>query len=695
MSQPGISQFTRRVTRRQVAQAQQKQQLLDRDNSNIISLSDKTTVTPLSPRKSDSKPLHVTSPAKIRKTASLEVKKSTTTRGRKKEPSPAPRTRKGETIQAAFQRQLDVLKSPTKNPTTPDKFKLTPIDDLSPPVAEKTKVPTIRRALRFNEDAVPETAKTTAVIDDSIKPVMGGTVKRERAVNSQPNSPSTASPSVKKRNLFNTPTKVDELSAKEVFASPKKAPPSPLTSPTKLETRTRAQIMLEEIIGKKSTSMTKTMLKKQLEKSGKANALKAKLNDLKKINDELRQIGSPKKKSTIARAQGPTPTALAADAPCYVKYRHLAERGVMENMRLPAHYELLRQQYESNDQQVATLYNRGESCIFTKLAQAVKRILSKEFGTMQLEQIMAVTPESYQIQWKKGLYDAKKGSSRIKSSDYQLVLNPILVNDENDSGEGAVRMSLSHMKKRNISFRKTLLGIVKDLHEKFLVTLGVDVSSMKTLKRWHPQFQLEQCDIIKPAKIPQKPGTEDNALSAIELLEKMGDKLPEKAKAKLEARTKELEKVELEKLKKESENQSTETAAAAKKGIPAHILAKIKAKQAARAEEVAEDESLHKGEINLLERTPQAASILRSYFVTEKKSCFPFDSACKKVQRSWKVAISLDSIENMLTKVHELMPALFDIRVVVGVKYIKILNKKMDPNQIEKQCREKIVDLKN
>ena len=103
-------------------------------------------------------------------------------------------------------------------------------------------------------------------------------------------------------------------------------------------------------------------------------------------------------------------------------------------------------------------------------------------------------------------------------------------------------MSLSHMKKRNVSFRKTLLGIVKSIHEKFLVSLGVDVSNMKTLKRWHPQFRLEECDIIKPAKIPQKPGTEDSALSAIELLEKMGDKLPEKAKAKLEARTKELEK---------------------------------------------------------------------------------------------------------------------------------------------------------
>ena len=111
MSQPGITQFTRRVTRRQTA-AQQKQTLLDRDNSNIISLSDKTTkLVPISPRKSESKPLHITSPAKIRKTSETKEKPK---RGRKKEPSPAPRTRKGETIQAAFQRQLDVLKSPTK-----------------------------------------------------------------------------------------------------------------------------------------------------------------------------------------------------------------------------------------------------------------------------------------------------------------------------------------------------------------------------------------------------------------------------------------------------------------------------------------------------------------------------------------------------------------------------------------------------
>ena len=65
-------------------------------------------------------------------------------------------------------------------------------------------------------------------------------------------------------------------------------------------------------------------------------------------------------------------------------------------------------------------------------------------------------------------------------------------------------MSLAHMKKRNVSFRKTLLGIVKDLHEKFCASIGVDISK-KTIKRWHPQFKLEECHIIKPGKfLPKK-----------------------------------------------------------------------------------------------------------------------------------------------------------------------------------------------
>ena len=79
---------------------------------------------------------------------------------------------------------------------------------------------------------------------------------------------------MKKRNLFDTKP---SPSTSEVLASPKKAPASPLASPKKLETRTRAQQMLEEIVGKKGgKNLTKDVLRKQLEKSGKANDLKGK-----------------------------------------------------------------------------------------------------------------------------------------------------------------------------------------------------------------------------------------------------------------------------------------------------------------------------------------------------------------------------------------------------------------------------------
>jgi hypothetical protein len=178
-------------------------------------------------------------------------------------------------------------------------------------------------------------------------------VKRDREISSQPNSPSTSSPMYKKQMT---------VSAKTILNSPQKAPQSPLCSPRKVDTRTRSQIMLEEIVGKKTgvRNLSKEMLKKQLEKSGKLNELKSKIGEIKDIDARLKAIRekSPKK-STINLKVRPAPTPLDADAPCYVKYRHLADEGVMDKMRLPSHYQLLAEQFETTDSQTATLYNRG------------------------------------------------------------------------------------------------------------------------------------------------------------------------------------------------------------------------------------------------------------------------------------------------------------------------------------------------
>ena len=165
----------------------------------------------------------------------------------------------------------------------------------------------------------------------------------------------------------------------------------------------------------------------------------ATLSKIKKIGDELRQISSPKTKSAFPRKErsGPASTALAADTPCYVKYRHLVDSEAMEKMKLPSHYAILLNQFETVDRTVSIFYNRGEACVLNKISLAVRQVLSRDFGVKQLEQIMAVAPEFYQIQWKKGLQNINSLSdARIKSSEYQLVIQPMLENDENDDCEG-------------------------------------------------------------------------------------------------------------------------------------------------------------------------------------------------------------------------------------------------------------------
>ena len=425
-------------------------------------------------------------------------------------------------MEIASRRQWEVLKSPTKRtPTTPDKLKTNPIDITSP----KEKHPTTRRALKFDKaEPVPEQCKS----------ITSGSVKRDRPQDLQPNSPSTASPQLKKRNLVDEILPPSPMSTKELLLSPEKATASALSSAKKIDTKSRAELTLEEATGKKNLSVD--LLKNKLAKSGKLDDIKlmikgkkcrpnvfAKINilylaqlvNVKKIDDKLRQIGSPKKKSTLARKEpsGPAPTALMADATCYIKYRHLADSEAMEKMKLPSHYELLWTQFETVDRLISTCYNRGEPCVFNKISVEVRQVLSCDFGDKQLEQIMAVAPEFYQIQWKKGFYSSS--DARIKSSEYQLVIGPILENDENDDYEGnftfqnsetlkqilgAIRMSPKHLSKRSKSFRQTLLGIVKSYHEEFCLSKGTAASKLANVKKWHPAFKLEECEPIKQGK---------------------------------------------------------------------------------------------------------------------------------------------------------------------------------------------------
>ena len=58
------------------------------------------------------------------------------------------------------------------------------------------------------------------------------------------------------------------------------------------------------------------------------------------------------------------------------------------------------------------------------------------------------------------------------------------------------------------------------------------------------------------------------------------------------------------------------------------------------------------------------------------------------------VLFRTDDVGVMLEKVFEVMPHWIEVKTVVGVKYIKMLDKKLDPNLIETVCAEKIKSLK-
>ena len=113
--------------------------------------------------------------------------------------------------------------------------------------------------------------------------------------------------------------------------------------------------------------------------------------------------------------------------------------------------------------------------------------------------------------------------------------------------------------------------------------VGMDPDTIK-IRRWHPKFKLDSCAAIKIAPIPSKPGAEDGPTSATKLLEMMKERFPSEAEEKLKLRKKELEKAELKKIQEEEKQKSESTGEPekSKPKIPAHILAKIRAKQAAK-----------------------------------------------------------------------------------------------------------------
>lgn len=106
---------------------------------------------------------------------------------------------------------------------------------------------------------------------------------------------------------------------------------------------------------------------------------------------------------------------------------------------------------------------------------------------------------------------------------YELVISPIIepasssgksgrnTPDEENVLKSALEthMSPSVMLERNRKFRATLLDIVKDEHDKFLLGLDPPLRVPKDkITRWHAEFDLDSCRNIERAELPEPPAQE-------------------------------------------------------------------------------------------------------------------------------------------------------------------------------------------
>lgn len=370
-------------------------------------------------------------------------------------------------------------------------------------------------------------------------------------------------------------------------------------------------------------------------------------------------IGSPKQLT-------PRKLFSPVKAPAYERYRELAETDI-PTLQLPYKYRYLLEIFKAVDIVCAMYFNRKEKITFKKLKPAVQRILRKNFYESHLAQINQIMPNAFKFAQEK----TRNFGSTSKQDYYQLVITPHV----RGSNEEVAQLTLSPelLTKRTTEMKLKLTDLIYVEHEKFLQNLEVPMNITRgAIKRWHPEFPLEEVSDIKESELPQPPNVEKfscakDVLSTARNLFNCSTQT-ERALERWEIKKKEEKSKQIqnkeqheaiiestpiqgandasnEQKKKSTMNDSTSSLL---KGVPQSLLDKIRAKQAARALETITRRPSQERDAVMYARLPEIARHIRSVFVTEKKGVLLLDAVLTKIHNSYKARITMKEIEELL-----------------------------------------------
>ncbi|XP_054288687.1 DNA replication factor Cdt1 [Macrosteles quadrilineatus] len=337
-------------------------------------------------------------------------------------------------------------------------------------------------------------------------------------------------------------------------------------------------------------------------------------------------------------------------SPAFQRYQALVTEG-RPALVLPFKYRALAETFRCVDTVASMLHNRKETITLSKLRPGVQEISRKNLTEYDLGQIKTVFPDAFE-------FSIEKMRSLGSAEKYELVLTPQLEEFTKDevvsSDDKHLMMSPSVLLARRRFLYNALLELTKDHHEEFLSSLDPPMKiSRARLTRWHPEFCVDEVPDVLSEPLPQPPNIEKVA-SAKDVLERARNLFvvnPRMERA-------------LQRLSEKAPTLTPVTSVTALPtlnkpalhGVPASLLEKVRAKQAARALEAMTRTPSQAKEAVRLTRLPEIARILRNLFVAEKKSVLPRELVLQKMADSYREGLSHSELDDHLVLLAEKTP---------------------------------------
>lgn len=386
----------------------------------------------------------------------------------------------------------------------------------------------------------------------------------------------------------------------------------------------------------------------------------------------------------------------------YVRFHSLSEE-IPKGLLLPLKYSVLQEMFKSTDITVSMLFNRQERTTWSRVQQAVKKMTCKNFEKKHLGQIKHVFPDAYSYRLEKKTAICRNDAL----AEYELMVEPVLSSEISQTSDcQPIKFTGSMLVIRRHNFHSKLLSIVKAHHARFLTQIGQSNSvNQAKIRRWHPEFMLDNLPDIPISDLPQPPDEESHRCnSAKDVLCRARDRLAKRAvdalKKVAENSIKTPEQLVISKSVCENNNNFSKNANTVAnddlKGISQALLAKIRAKESEKKIKAMTRSDEAEAELHKLSVLPDIAKGLRMLFLTEKKGSLPFNYISAKLCKSSpsiSTAMCMDEhLRFLLTVVGDHLPWI-KIVSIRGQEFLK-LDKSIEISAVLSHLQEKVKSLK-